>query len=117
MVDKHGLKIVNLKNASGVTKNYGYYSDHHDQIIYNIDTGIISIYEHIGSGSYTVSDDPHDICVGHTRKHLTMQELADMVLAAYADYLFYRDEEFLPNGKSIFDPQIDKIRYKIRWDC
>lgn len=82
-VDKHGIKMVNLREISGetVNNNQGY-----SQISYDTATGELLETWHVGSSdcSWTVYHDPSIIHVCNTRRHMTMQQLADAVRDALA---------------------------------
>ena len=83
-VNKHGIKMKNLKAVSGATVNnpIGY-----SQIIYDRSTGELLETWHVGSylTSWTQYNDPDVIHVCNTRRHMTMQELADAVRDALAE--------------------------------
>lgn len=82
-VNKHGIKMVNLREISGetVNNNQGY-----SQISYDTATGELLETWHVGSSdcSWTVYHDPSIIHVCNTRRHMTMQQLADAVRDALA---------------------------------
>lgn len=78
VVDKHGLKMVGLKQASSETFNRKWRDQSHDEIFYNKETGEVwTIYQY---GMKTrVYDDPNIIKIGNVWKHTTMKEIADMI--------------------------------------
>lgn len=82
-INKHGLKMVGLKKASGETKNYGYYSGKYNEIFYNRKTGEVwaKFQYSLGQNSYTVYDDEDHaiIKICNASEHMTMQELADRI--------------------------------------
>lgn len=77
-VDTHGLKIVGLKKASSDTYNRKWRDQSHDEIFYNRETGEVwAVYQY---GLMTrVYDDPNVIKIVNAWKHMTMQEIADMI--------------------------------------
>ena len=81
MINKHGLKISGLKAASGMTKNYGYYSGSYIEIFYDTETGEVwGKYQYsIGQNNWTQYDDPAVIKIGNVSTHMTMQEIADAI--------------------------------------
>lgn len=82
-VNKHGIKMSNLREISEetVNNNQGY-----SQISYDTATGELLETWHVGSAdcSWTVYHDPSIIHVCNTRRHMTMQQLADAVRGALA---------------------------------
>lgn len=77
-INKYGIKMTNLKKISGETVNNpaGY-----SQISYDRSTGELMETWHAGSNqtSWTEYDDADIIHVCDTRRHMTMQQLADAV--------------------------------------
>ena len=77
-INKHGIKMVNLRKISGETVNNpaGY-----SQISYDRATGELLEAWHPGTWatSWTEYHDPDVIHVCNTSRHMTMQELADAV--------------------------------------
>lgn len=77
-INKHGLKIRNLKKVSGETSkdSVGY-----TQISYDMATGELFADWHYGSSSnsWTEYHDADVITVCNTRRHMTMQDIADEV--------------------------------------
>lgn len=86
-INRHGIKMTNLRAISGATVNNpaGF-----SQISYDISTGELLEAWHIGSymNSWTEYNDPDVIHVCNTRRHMTMQELADAVRDALAEYKY-----------------------------
>ena len=86
-INRHGIKMTNLRAISGATVNNpaGF-----SQISYDISTGELIESWHIGSymTSWTEYNDPDVIHVCNTRRHMTMQELADAVRDALAEYKY-----------------------------
>lgn len=84
-INTYGYQIRNLRKVSGETVNnpLGY-----SQISYNTTTGELSESWHQGSPETTWSEyhDPAVITIARTRKHMTMQQLADAVRDAMAQY-------------------------------
>ena len=80
MVNKHGLKMVGIKDVASLTKGCerlagtGYHID----IYYNMKTGRVWGCEHIGN-SYTTYDDPEIIAAGSVKVAQTMQNIADRI--------------------------------------
>ena len=83
-VNKQGIKMKNLKAVSGATVNnpIGY-----SQISYDRATGELLEAWHFGNSmtSWSEYHDPDVIHVCNTRRHMTMQELADAVRDALAE--------------------------------
>ena len=77
-INTHGYKLVNLRKVSGETVNnsLGY-----SQISYDVTTGELFESWHVGSPltSWSEYHDPNVITVANTRKHMTMQQIADAV--------------------------------------
>lgn len=77
-INKHGIKMTNLKDISRRTVNNaaGY-----SQISYDRSTGELLETWHAGSNmtSWTEYHDPSIIHVCDTSRHMTMQQLADAV--------------------------------------
>ena len=78
-INKHGLKIHGLKSASGDTKNYG--RNCYIQISYNTRTGevLTDLHCSIGGNSWTEYWDSDITTICNTRRHMTMQEIADAI--------------------------------------
>ncbi len=82
-VNKHGIKMTNLREISGETVNN---SQGYSQISYDSSTGDLLETWHVGPTgcSWTVYHDPNIIHVCNTCHHMTMQQLADAVRDALA---------------------------------
>lgn len=80
-INKHGLKMIGLKAASGATDDYGYYSGQYDEIFYDRATGKIwTIYQYsLGQNSWTRYDGDDVIKICNASQHMTMQEIADAI--------------------------------------
>lgn len=80
-IDKHGLKIVGLRKASGNTENYSIRSGNYDEIFYDRSTGEVwTIFQSCyGHNTWTVYHDRDIIKICETEQHLTMQEIADII--------------------------------------
>ena len=80
-VNTYGLKIIGLKKASGNTENYGAYSAYYDELFYDRSTGEVwTVYQcSLGQNSWTQYHDPNVIKICNTNRHLTMQEIADLI--------------------------------------
>lgn len=76
-INKHGLKMVGLKKASGATRNYGYYGNFYVQIAYDLKDGKIVTAEHTKNSYTKWVDGVIHVC--NTSKRMTMQEIADAV--------------------------------------
>lgn len=89
-INKHGLKIVGLKKASGNTVNYNDDSAY-DEVFYDRRTGEVwTVYQYsLGWNSWTVYHDSDIIKVCNTARHLTMQEIADRIFVAVQERLSY----------------------------
>lgn len=77
-INKHGLKMVGLKAASGETVNWEFNSGGHVQISYNMVTGEIYTDVHIGN-SWSEYRNANIITICHTSEHMTMQQIADRI--------------------------------------
>lgn len=77
-VNTHGYKLVNLRKVSSETVNN---SRGYSQISYDMVTGELFENWHPGSpeNSWSEYHDPDVITVANTRKHMTMQQIADAV--------------------------------------
>lgn len=73
-INTYGLKMLGLKKASGATCSWS----GHTQISYDTSTGEVLTSDHIGN-NWTEYHDPAVLYVCHTSRHLTMQELADLI--------------------------------------
>ena len=84
MLNTHGIKIRNIRKVSGETCTCyrGYV-----QISYDRATGeLLSDYHYNGPvESWTEYNDPDVITICNTRRHMTMQQLADAVLDRLAE--------------------------------
>ena len=83
-INKHGLKMKNLRIASGETCKWVGYT----QLSYDMKTGEILINNHSGNSETSWSDyhDDDVITVLNARRHYTMQEIADAVYQAVSEY-------------------------------
>ena len=81
MIHKYGLKMNNLRAASGNTINWMPRSGGYTQISYDRATGVVLTNDHVclGYNSWTEYHDTAIIHVCNTSKHMTMQELADAI--------------------------------------
>ena len=77
-VDTHGLKIVGLRKASSTTYNRKWRDQSHDEIFYNKETGEVWALYQYGLNTRVYADE-NVIKIGNAWKHLTMQEIADMI--------------------------------------
>lgn len=77
-LNKHGIKMVNVREISGATVNdpKGY-----SQISYDLETGELFEVWHPGNSDQEWSEyhDENVIHICNTRRHMTMQEIADAV--------------------------------------
>ena len=79
-IDKHGLPMRGLKDASGRTYNEQRSSDWHYMVFYNTVSGEVWTAEVYGRNSWVVyAYNPEIIRVADVRKHMTMQQIADRV--------------------------------------
>lgn len=77
-VNKHGMKMIGLKKASGSTEDYGWYDGRFHEIFYDKKTGEVwTVFQY--SDSWTVYHDENVVKIGNTTKHLTMQRIADLI--------------------------------------
>lgn len=82
-VDKHGLKIIGLKKASGSTINWIPGSGGYTEIFYDLRIGEVWTVDQVslGHNSWTEYRDPYVIKICETEKRMTMQEIADTIHA------------------------------------
>lgn len=80
-INKHGLKMTGLKKASGDTYNYQEWDSRYNEIFYDKSDGeIIVIFHHsIGMNEWTEFKSSSIIKIVTTKRHLKMQEIADMI--------------------------------------
>ena len=80
-INTHSLKIKGLRKASGSTEDYGFYSGRYNEVFFNRLTGEVwTVFQFsLGQNSWTEYDDPNVIRICNATRHLTMQELADMI--------------------------------------
>ncbi len=97
MIDKHGLKMMGLKKASGNT--YNCKDDAYTQISYDTRDGEILTDWHHETNEWTSYKCITVIGVCNTRHHMTMQEIADKIAEAVKEieiiesYKSYEDED------------------------
>lgn len=80
-INKYGIKMNGLKNASGYTENYVPYSGNYVELFYDKSNGDVwGVFQHsLGQNSWTVYHDPDVVKVCTTSRHMTMQEIADSI--------------------------------------
>lgn len=81
-INRHGLKMIGLKAASGDTKYLrGYYSGHYCELFYNRSSGRVwTTYQYsLGHNSWTEYHDRDVIACGILTTPTTMQEIADLI--------------------------------------
>lgn len=80
-VDKHGLKITGLKAASGRTCACSPYETGYYEVFYDRESGKVwSLYRYsTGFNCHVENRQAHVLSVCQTKKHLTMQEIADCI--------------------------------------
>ena len=78
MLNKYGYKMIGIKRASRETVNWACGSGGHTQISYGRSTGEVLTNDHVGQ-SWTQYHDPEIITICHTDRHMTMQQIADMI--------------------------------------
>lgn len=80
-VNTYGLKMLNLKEASSNTGDYGYNSAMYDELFYNKATGEVwTVFQcSLGQNTWTEYHDSNIIKICNTDKHMTMQEIADAI--------------------------------------
>lgn len=81
-INKHGLKMVGLKKASGETQSYRDAAAY-DEVFYDMETGEVwTRYQYsIGRNSWTEYRDRSVVKVCNTSSHMTMQQIADAICA------------------------------------
>lgn len=96
-VNKYNIKMINLRKISGETVNnpIGY-----SQISYDKSTGELLESWHAGDPltSWTEYHDPNVIPICNTRRHMTMQQLADAVRDCLAEEKQYQEVLNQPKG-------------------
>lgn len=82
-VDKHGLKMVGLKQTSGCMTETDSDSKYYE-VFYDTASGKVwALYHYsIGRSEWTEYEDKHILRIIFTSEHMTMQELADEIHAA-----------------------------------
>ena len=80
-INKHGLKMNGLKQASGETVNWVPCSGGYTEIFYNMENGNIWTIDQVslGENSWTVYHNPDVIKICNTSSHMTMQSIADCI--------------------------------------
>lgn len=81
MLNKHGLLIEGIKQASSNTINWAKSSNGYTEIFYDKVTGDVWTVDQVSS-EHNTWEEYHDndvIKICETEKHLTMQEIADMI--------------------------------------
>lgn len=80
-MDRHGLPMHGLRQASGHTENYGNASGLYNEIFYDRRDGTVwtVLQCSLGQNSWTQYEDPSIIKICNTSRHCTMQEIADMI--------------------------------------
>lgn len=80
-INKHGLKMTGLKKTSGETKDFGFYSGKYFEIFYDRDSGDIwPVFQYsLGQNWWTEYHDPSIVKICNTSRHMTMQEIADLI--------------------------------------
>lgn len=81
-VNIHGLKMIGLKKASGNTENFGYRSAGlYHEVFYNKKTGEVwTVFQcSLGYNSWTEYHDTNIVKICDTDRHMTMQEIADLI--------------------------------------
>lgn len=77
----YGLTLNNLRKVSGSTANWPIHSGGYTEIFYDIATGDLWSVDQVslGGNSYTQYDSADVVKVCDTNRHLTMQQIADLV--------------------------------------
>lgn len=86
MVNTHGLKIKGLRAASGATINWKHGG--HTQVNYDTETGEMLTHDHESDYSWSAYHSSSVILVCNTKRHMTMQELADKTKEAYDEAIY-----------------------------
>ena len=79
-INMHNLPLRGIRKASGNTINYTDPAKY-DEIFYNRRTGEVwTVYQYdLAHNWWTEYHDPDIIKIGETSRHLTMQEIADLI--------------------------------------
>lgn len=87
-INTHGIDIKGLKAASGDTWDAGYYSGWYFELFFDRSAGKVWAVKHYdwGHSWYKTYHDPDIIKVATTSEHMTMQEIADAIAQAVAQY-------------------------------
>ena len=80
-IDKHGFKMIGLREASSSTGDYGINSSMYDELFYNLKTGEVwTVFQcSLGWNSWTEYHDKDIVKICNTSRHMTMQEIADSI--------------------------------------
>lgn len=87
-INKHGMKMTGLKQASENTINYRY-PDYYDHIYYNTETGKVWTVFVKDPKTHIRYNEPEIMYVGAVKQHMTPQEIADMVYQNRTELLKY----------------------------
>lgn len=82
MLNKHGLKMTDIKQAAALTRDLtGYYSGHYVQLSYDLSNGAVITNAHysLGQNSWVRHASPDVIAIGNISTPKTMQQIADMI--------------------------------------
>lgn len=87
-INTHGRNInkETLANASNSTKGLGSRTGEYMEIFYDKSTGDVWCKYHWDREEWTVYHDSDVIKVGSAARHMSQQQIADMVAGAMADY-------------------------------
>lgn len=77
MLNKHGLKIINIKKAAGATEDWNG-TDLENCLYYDRTNGYVMCL-HLGQNNWAEWHDPDIICIAHTPDRMTMQQIADSI--------------------------------------
>lgn len=88
MINKHGMKIIGIRKASGETEDYGDFSGKYVEIFYDTSSGEVwtKFQYSLGGNSWTEYHDPYVIKICDTARHMKMQEIADKILTRMVEY-------------------------------
>ena len=91
MTNTHGMTIKGLRKASGATVKCA--GSSYSQIVYDMEDGTVSEYYHWTENEWTdFGADSKKVTVCNTRKHMTMQEIADKVYETVNELKHMKEE-------------------------
>lgn len=92
-LNRHGLKMVGLRSASGNTINWSPRSGGYTEVFYDMDSGDVWTVDQVslGHNSWTEYRSRDILRVCDTERHMTMQEIADMIHKVVEEWMRFDD--------------------------